>query len=186
MALVHLDNMAWDAACQPPFKKQKIQEQNTPEVQCLAKYEEFGSIVELAIEVEDGQQKTVDLLGKLYPTWTGVLQALEDPSQFVDTMVMLSYIDCGCPKLFLTQDDMFKIKWKTKSQGKITSSDNIKTDPGESKQLSTDGSSIRHQPPEGIVLTNPSPGGNTSHEQERKDPTIGNHSAVHVCEDRAN
>ena len=186
MALVHLDNMAWDAACQPPFKKQRIQEQNTQEVKCLAKYEEFGPKVKLVIEVEDDQRKTVDLLGKLYPTWTGVLPALEDRSQLVDAIVMLSYIDCGCPKLFLTQDDMFKIKWKTKSQGKITSSDNNKTDPGKSKQLSTDGNSIRHQPLEDTVSVTPSLGGNTSHEQERKDPTIGNHSAVHVCEDRAN
>ena len=185
MALVHLDNMV-DAACEPPYKKQRIQEQNTQEVKCLAKYEEFGPKVKLAIEVDDDQQKTVDLLGKLYPTWTGVLQALEDPSQLVDAMVMLSYTDCGCPKLFLTQDYLFKIKWKTKSQGKITSSDNNRADPEESKQLSTDGSSIRHQPPEDTVLVTSSLGGNTSHEQERKDPTIGNHSSVHVCEDRAN
>ena len=186
MALVHLDNMAWDAACQPPFKKQRIQEQNTQEVKCLAKYEEFGPKVKLAIEVEDYQRETVDLLGKLYPTWTGVLQALEDPSQLVDTMVMLSYIDCGCPKLFLTQDDLFKIKWKTERRGKITSSDNNRADPAKSKQLSTDGSSILHQPPGGIVSVNVSPGDGTSHEQEPMDPTIGNHSAVHVYENRAN
>ena len=98
MALVYLDNMGLDAVCETPFKKQRIQEQNTEEVRCLANYEEFGSIVKNAIEVEDDQQKTVDLLGKLYPTWTGVLQALEDPSQLVDAMVMLSYVDCGCPK----------------------------------------------------------------------------------------
>ena len=185
MALVHLDNMV-DAVSEPPFKKQRIQEQNTQEVKCLAKYEEFGPTDKPAIEVEDDQQKTVGLLGKLYPTWTGVLQALEDPSQLVDAMVLLCYVDCGCPKLFPTQDDMFKIRWKTKSQGKITSSDNNKTDPAESKHLSTDGSSIRHQPPEDTVSVTPLLGGKTSHEQGRKDPTIGNHSAVHVYENRAN
>ena len=63
---------------------------------------------------------------------------------------------------------MFRIKWKTERQGKITFSD--KAVPAESKQPSTDGSSIQHQPPEGTVSVTPSPGGNTSHEHEPKDP----------------
>ena len=185
MALVHLDNMALDGGCEPPFKKQRIQEQKTQEIKCLAKYEEFDPIVKLAIEVEDDQKNTVDLLGKLYPAWMVVLQAVEDPSQLVDAMVMLSYIDCGCPKLFLTQDDMFKIKWKTESQGEITSSD-YKTDPANFKQDSTDYDSIRNQPPGGSVSANPSPGGSTSHVQEPKDPALGNHWVAYVYEDIAN
>ena len=181
MALVSLDNMALDVDGEPPFKKLKIQDQNTQEVKCLAKCDDFDSIAKHAVEVEDDQhgstdqKRTVDLLGKLYPTWVGVLQALENQSQFVDAMVLLSYIDCGWPKLFLTQDDMFRVKWKTKSQGKKTSTDNMPV-PREAEQFTEDGSSIKNKAPEGTVSGNSSPDGSYFQKQPPDGLVSDNHS----------
>ena len=101
-----LDNRALDAVSEPPLKKLKIQDRNSQEVKCLAKREEFDSITKQAIEVEEDQhgctdqQKTVDLLGKLYPTWVGVLQALEDPSQLVDVMSCCPTLTVDGPSCF--------------------------------------------------------------------------------------
>ena len=109
-----------DSAFEPPNKKQKLLQVEYAE---KARYFRVESISETISGVQeqlgtDDQRKVVDLLAKLYPTWERVLLAVEEPSQLVDTIVLLSYIDCGWPKLFLTQDEMLRMKSKILHQAK--------------------------------------------------------------------
>ena len=129
-----------DMPSEPPCKKQKILQPDEADKKIyfgVSDISESVSGVESQLATSD-QDKVVELLTKLYPTWERVLLATEDPSQVMDAMVLLSYIDCGWPKLFLTQDDMFRMKPKI-SRG-----------------------ATAHHPSEGPTLEHPAPDGPTS------------------------
>ena len=93
----------------------------------------------------DDHQKVADLLCKLYPGWAGILQALDDRAELMDAMVLLSYIDCACPRLFLTQDDMFGVRWKTKAHHDELASEECRDETTErisTKETQSDGTAV--------------------------------------------